>query len=62
VHGNGQVLLSESNDASTQATQPPLAGHDRLELESNPDAEPEHQRTNPLTSRLVGRDGRQLVD
>ena len=54
--------MSKRDDAPSQPPHLALAHHGRFEVEADPDAKPEHERTNPLPSRLVVGDGRQFVD
>ena len=62
VEGHWQVVLSERDDPSSQPSHLPLAELAGLEVEADPDREPENQRTNTLTGRLVVGNCRQLVD
>jgi hypothetical protein len=61
VDTRGELFLAEGDHASTQPPYFPLAEHPRLEIESDPDSEPQHQRANTLAGRFMCSDGCQLV-
>lgn len=57
-----KVVLAEGNDASPKPSDFPFAELGGLEVEADPNAEPQHQRSDPLPGCLVARDGRLLVE